>query len=233
MTPISLSKEMLSLKLAEIWQVLTPEQQNYLYDQALVQRYAKGEMLYEEGQSAEYLMAVLTGCVKIYKEGHKTRIQILRLVIPGQYFGYRARFVEESYVTSASCLKPTEICLVPMVCIERLVNQNLSLAKLFIRLLSRDLGVCDSRSISLTQSHIRGRLAETLIFLAYAYGTCPDNITLSVELSREDLAALSNMTTANAIRTLSSFQSEGLISIHGRAIRLNDAPKLRLLAQNG
>lgn len=65
----------------------------------------------------------------------------------------------------------------------------------FIRQLSIDLGISDERTVSLTQKHIRGRLAESLIFLKESYGPEEDGSTLSIYLSREDLANLSNMTT--------------------------------------
>ncbi len=65
----------------------------------------------------------------------------------------------------------------------------------FIRQLSIDLGISDERTVSLTQKHIRGRLAESLIFLKESYGLEEDGSTLSIYLSREDLANLSNMTT--------------------------------------
>ena len=41
-------------------------------------------------------------------------------------------------------------------------------------------------------------------------------------MAREDLANMSNMTTSNAIRTLSQFASEGIISLDGRKIKMLD-----------
>ena len=84
-----------------------------------------------------------------------------------------------------------------------LLTQNNDLAMFFIKQLSVDLGIADERTVNLTQKHIRGRLAESLLFLKESYGLEEDGSTLRIYLSREDLANLSNMTTANAIRTLS------------------------------
>ena len=51
------------------------------------------------------------------------------------------------------------------------------------------------------------------MFLKDTYGVEEDESTLSIYLSREDLANLSNMTTSNAIRTLSNFATEkGFVS---------------------
>ncbi|MBQ8277930.1 MAG: winged helix-turn-helix domain-containing protein, partial [Bacteroidaceae bacterium] len=78
-----------------------------------------------------------------------------------------------------------------------------------------------------------GRLAEALLFLLETYGFEPDSSTIGIRLSREDLANLSNMTTSNAIRTLSDFASEGLLSINGRNITLCDEQTLRRISRIG
>jgi CRP-like cAMP-binding protein len=103
----------------------------------------------------------------------------------------------------------------------------------FIKLLSIDLGISDERTVNLTQKHIRGRLAESLIFLKETYGLEEDGATISIFLSREDLANLSNMTTSNAIRTLSNFASEKLIAIDGRKIKIIDEIELEKISRIG
>jgi CRP-like cAMP-binding protein len=52
-------------------------------------------------------------------------------------------------------------------------------------------------------------------------------------MAREDLANLSNMTTANAIRTLSTFAQERIITVDGRRIRIVDEPTLRNISRFG
>ena len=95
------------------------------------------------------------------------------------------------------------------------------------------LGISDERTVNLTQKHIRGRLAESLIFLKESYGLEEDGSTLSIYLSREDLANLSNMTTSNAIRTLSQFATERLITIDGRKIKIIEEEKLKKISKIG
>ena len=96
-----------------------------------------------------------------------------------------------------------------------------------------ELFFSDERTVSLTQKHIRGRLAESLIFLKESYGLEEDGSTLSIYLSREDLANLSNMTTSNAIRTLSQFATERLITIDGRKIKIIEEEKLKKISKIG
>lgn len=99
--------------------------------------------------------------------------------------------------------------------------------------LATDLGKADQRIVSITQKHIRGRLAETLLDLLDVYGYDQDGKTLDLHITREDMANLSNMTTSNAIRTLSTFATEGLVEVHGRYIKLLDVEALQQISDNG
>lgn len=92
--------------------------------------------------------------------------------------------------------------------------------------LASTLGFTDRRIVSLTQKHIRGRLADTILSLKESYGTEADGQTLSIVMNRDDLASLSNMSTSNAIRTLSTFAHEGTISVEGKKIKILDEAQL-------
>lgn len=230
-------KELTEAEIAEsipdLWQPLTQEQKEILAKDFTIQKYKKNENIYCEGETPTYLMCLLSGKVKIYKDGVGGRSQIIRVIKSHEYFAYRAYFAEENYVTAAAAFEPCTICLIPMPTIVKLIQENPELSMFFIRQLSKDLGISDERTVSLTQKHIRGRLAESLLFLKDTYGVEEDQCTLSIYLSREDLANLSNMTTSNAIRTLSNFAAEKLIIIDGRKIKLIEEEKLKRISKIG
>lgn len=228
-----LSEIVISEHIADMWQPLSDEQREYLMSNFTIQSYKKNEVIYCEGETPTHLMCLLSGKVKIYKDGVGGRSQIIRVIKPVEYFGYRAHFAKEDYLTAAAAFESSTICLIPMEIIMNLISQNTELAMFFIRQLSIDLGIADERTVNLTQKHIRGRLAESLLFLMDSYGVEEDGSTLSIYLSREDLANLSNMTTSNAIRTLSNFSNERLISIDGRKIKIIDEEKLKKISKIG
>lgn len=219
--------------IADMWSPLNEEQREFLSNHFIIQSYKKNEIIHCEGERPTHLMCLLAGKVKIYKDGVGGRSQIIRMIKPVEYFGYRAFFAREDYVTAAAAFEPSVICLIPMTAIVTLVSQNNELAMFFIKQLSIDLGIADERTVNLTQKHIRGRLAESLLFLKESYGLEEDGSTLSIYLSREDLANLSNMTTSNAIRTLSQFATERLITIDGRKIKIIDEEKLKKISKIG
>lgn len=228
-----LTEKEIAESIPDIWMPLTLEQREFLAQNFTVQKFKKNETIYCEGETPMHLMCLLSGKVKIYKEGVGGRSQIIRVMKDKEYFAYRAYFAEENFVTAAAAFEPCTICLIPMPAIMKLLSENNELAMFFIRQLSIDLGISDERTVNLTQKHIRGRLAESLLFLKDSYGVEEDGFTLSIYLSREDLANLSNMTTSNAIRTLSNFATEKLIAIDGRKIKIIEEDKLRKISKIG
>ena len=190
-------------------------------------------MIYCEGEVPEFMYCVITGKIKIFKNGIGGRQQILRFIREGENFAFRAYFAEGKYVTSATALESVKAYAVPLTVLRQILESNNRLAMLFIKHLSADLGDIDSRIVSLTQKHIRGRLAEALVILLDTYGI--DNLTkeLKGSLSREDLAGFANMTASNAIRTLAAFDAEGIIAIESKKIKVLNEAQLRKVSLLG
>ncbi len=223
----------LAERLSSLMNLLTDEEKKELRENATIQRYKKNEIIYREGDVPTDLLCLISGKVKVYKEGISGRTQIIRVIKSVEYFGYRAYFANQNFITSAGAFESTLICKIPLELISKWLTQNNALSFFFIRQLSIDLGISDQRTVNLTQKHIRGRLAEALLFLIDCYGFENDGATLSIHPSREDLANLSNMTTSNAIRTLSAFASEQIINIDGRKIKIVDNCKLKKISKIG
>lgn len=219
--------------MAEIWSILTPEEKRVVADNLQIHSFKKNQLIYAEGETPENLWCLLKGKVKKTKEGVGGRVQILRLMRPVQYFGYRAYFAKEPYVSSALAFEPSTLGAIPLDLVSKLIRQNPDLAMFFIHELSRNLGGSDTKIVNLTQKHIRGRLAEALMVMLDNYGYEDDNSTLKIYMSREDLANLSNMTTSNAIRTLSAFVTEKLLIVDGRRIKIVNEPQLRKISKFG
>lgn len=214
-------------EMSDIWSALTHEERMYLRENTKYQEFKKGEMIYCEGEMPEFLYCVISGKIKIFKNGIGGRQQILRFIKEGENFAFRAYFAGGTYVTSATSLESVKAYSVPLTVIRQILESNNKLAMAFIKHLSADLGDIDSRIVSLTQKHIRGRLAEALVILIDAYGVEKETGYLKGALSREDLAGFANMTASNAIRTLAAFDSEGLIAIEGKKIKVLNESQLR------
>jgi CRP-like cAMP-binding protein len=216
-----------------VFSVLSPEEKELLRRNNSSHHYKKGDIIFKEGDKPTGLLWIAEGKVKIFKEGVGGREQIVRMAKPVGFIGYRALFAEENHSATAVAIEDSDICTIERETIYKLLRSNAELCLSIIKAFATELGFSNNRTVTLTQKHIRGRLAESLIFLKDTYGFEDDNSTIKIYLSREDIANLSNMTTSNAIRTLSTFASEGVIGIDGRKIRIQDLQKLERISELG
>lgn len=220
-------------KISDMLDTLTEKQRKNLLSHISVVTYKKNEVIYKEGDLPTNLLCLVGGKVKIYKDGVGGRPQIMRVLGETEYFAYRAYMAGEPFITAAAAFEPCVLLKVPLGIIVKIIRENSNLGWFFIQRLAHDLGQSDERTVNLTQKHIRGRLAESLLFLKESYGVEEDGSTLSIYLSREDLANLSNMTTSNAIRTLSAFACEKLVAIDGRKIKFINIAELEKISKTG
>ncbi|MFQ3579341.1 MAG: Crp/Fnr family transcriptional regulator [Bacteroidales bacterium] len=212
---------------------LTQEEKRFLLDNTDCKSYKKNEIIFQENTKPSGLICLVEGKAKIFKEGAGNRDQIIRLSKPGGFIGYRALFAEQNYSASAVALENCITCTIERNALFYVMKKNMDFTFAILKSLATELGVSNMRTVSLTQKHIRGRLAESLLFLIDHYGFYEDGKTIKALLSREDLASLSNMTTSNAIRTLSAFAQEGVISVEGRRIKIIDLKMLQKISNLG
>jgi len=96
--------------------------------------------------------------------------------------------------------------------------------------LASSLKSADNVIVDMAQKTVKQRLAEMLINLEKQFGHDVDRI-LNVHLSREDIANIIGTATESAIRLLSEFKKEGIITLKGKNISLKDIPELKKIAQ--
>ena len=219
-------------KLNPLWHSLTQEERTYLRENAVLHTFRKNHLIYCSGDEPKNLVCMISGLAKIYKdEIGMSRPQIVRLAKAGDIFAYRAFLAKEQYQNSAVALEISQAYLVPVKVLAQIIQSNNRLAMALIQSLAEKLGHADSHLATLTQKRMRGRMAQTIISLEDNYGLDAGTNNLHVKLSRIDLAYLSNMTPSNAIRTLSDFVSEKLISVNRRTIQILNEEKLRIVAR--
>ncbi len=217
----------------QLYSVLNDKDKEFLLANHTVQYYNKSEKIYVEGQKPKGLLCLGKGKVKVYKSGVGGREQIVRMVAAPGFLGYRALFADEMHIASAVSIEECVIFFIPKEVIFKLISSNKKVCMNILKSFATELGFTRYRTVSLTQKHIRGRLAESLLYLLEVYGYEADGQTVNVQLSREDVANFSNMTTSNAIRTLSTFVNEKVIALNGRSIKILNEEKLERISELG
>lgn len=193
-----------------------------------VKVYKKREIIFNEGNSPNFLYFLSKGKVKTFKSHEYGKELITNLYKEGDFFGYLALLEDDSYADTAEALEDSEVCLIPKEDFFALIYNNMAVMKKFIRMLSDNISEKEEQLVNLAYSSVRKRVAEALVLLQNLYDTKRDK-AFSIAISREDLANIVGTATESLIRTLSDFKAEKLVEIKGSNITIIDAEKLKKL----
>ena len=192
----------------------------------------KGKSIFNIGEKGKGLICLSTGKAKISVEDELGNSQIVSLKKEVDFLGFHELMSNTKYSSKASAITDVFICVIEKKDFYSVVKNNNGLSMKIIKSLSEELRNTEKRTIKLTQKHMRARLAETIFELANIYGYVKkEKGLLNVEMKRKELANLSNMTTANAIRTLSAFVKEGIVKTKRRKIWINNFKALKKVQQ--
>lgn len=187
--------------------------------------FKKGQSIFTENGMPFGLYCVNQGKIKLTTAGIDGKEQILRLSKAGDILGYRALLSGEQYQSAAVALEDSSVCFLPKEILFSLIENNKLLGYELMKLLSNDLKVAEQQIVSLSQKNVRERVAEALLFLKATYGLLEDE-TIAVSLSREEIADFVGTATESVIRILSEFNTDKIIQLEGKKIKILDLPKL-------
>ncbi len=217
-----------------IWEVLQNETEREKCRNSIERvTFDKGEVIYEEGSAVKYVYFLEHGILRLFRKGINGKNYITRLLSQGQVFGLRAFLTKDVRHSTVETSTEVSVYRIESETLSYLLEHNNKICQYVMAIVTREMNNAERRTMSLLQKYTRGRLAETLLLLISYYGFKEDGQTLNVNPSRKELGELSNMTTSNAIRTLSEFAKEGVLELLGRQIKVIDIKGLENISKIG
>ena len=184
--------------------------------------YKPDEIICKEGTKPLGFICLYKKKIKMVRRRLNGTEQIVGLKQSLNFIDLRALIVGNTCLSSSIALEESNVCIINKKDFLKVIEINNNLTFKIIRFFALELIKKDSSFVNMTQKHIRARLAEALVLINNIYGTKPRDGFLNVSLKRSELAGLANMTTANAIRILSSFNREKIVEVKKRNIKIND-----------
>jgi len=213
---------------------LTREQLEPLAATATVTTYQRGEALWRTGELPQAFVVVQKGLVKLVRHSNKNRA-ICGLFGPTESIGDIALVRRMPYTTDAVAASES----VTVVCLPRnpLMAAFLREPKLFLSLTSaidHDMESLLDKIDVLSAGCVEARLATLLMKLNTRFGDDFDDGTseVPIALSRRDLAELVATSLETAIRVMSRWEREGILTTTRRGFTLRDVSKLNGLSGN-
>ena len=196
---------------------------------ALEKAFAKGQVIFSDGEEAHGFYVATAGRVKVYKLSPEGKEQILHVFGVGEMFGEAAVFEGGRFPAYAEALGPCRALFFPREAFVQLVQTDPTLALQMLADLARRLRRFTRLVEDLSLKEVPGRLAAYLLYLSDRQDGA-DDVTL--DLPKGQLASLLGTIPETLSRILARMTREGLIdSGQGRQLRILDRPDLEQLAR--
>lgn len=192
------------------------------------------EDIYMEGSAAHHLYFIEKGTVKTYRITEKGKEFVTGLHSAGDFIGQLSLLGHTgTYIETATVLERAKICEIPKADFMSLLYGNRDVSNKFISMISNNMVDLQDQLINMAFSSVRQRTAKALLDLQRK-GIIKNEKNPGVGIPREDFAGIIGTATETAIRMLSEFKDEGLITTESlRKIVLLDRKSLLEIAEFG
>lgn len=192
--------------------------------------FRKGEVILKQGANAGTIGFLQRGIVKFVFEKNRDKCYIMTVVSGPKLIGQANLFFRARNIFTVVAAEDSDVCFIDSQLLLRLMEQN---GKLLLAMVDHASDMFQSsifNFISLAHNHVYGRIADILVFL---WETVYRDSDYNLNLTRKELSEFAACSHENVISVLSKFRNEGLISINGKTIIINDLNKLKEISKNG
>jgi CRP/FNR family transcriptional regulator, polysaccharide utilization system transcription regulator len=189
--------------------------------------YRKRQIICSEGDEISQLMMILEGNAKMYVNGINGSNIIISILPAQSYIGLIAVLGYRKFKYSAAALSDCHICHIGLETVRKMYRENNSFMDGINNQITDSISHIMSKLVSLNQKQVRGKVAESLLYLSGLSGS--ERFTLPV--TRRELGELSAISEENTVRILTEFRTKGIIEINGREILISDNKMLKSISQ--
>lgn len=209
---------------------LTKEELSHLTSCKGDQIIKKGERIFEEGEHLKGVYCIKSGVCKLVKLSANGKDQIVKLTTKGDLLGERSTLSSEPTNLSAIAVTDMEVCFIPQTEILNTISTNANFTIDMFKSMGKSIRQSDDLLVNMSQKTMKARLAATLLMLEDTFGKESDG-SLSLVLTREEVAGIVGTATESVIRLLSQFSKEGIVKLEGRHIFILDLEMLKIVSE--
>lgn len=198
----------LTAKEMELEEQLAPTQVNY----------KKHELICKQNESVSHVIILTSGHAKMYIDGINNKNIILNILVPSNHIGLVSVFASSAYLYNVAAISNCKTCHIDIDFIKMMYLNNSDFLNKINQDFVHSVSVIMKKLISLNQKQIRGKVAESLIYLSQLY----DSNNFILTITRKELGELSATSEENAVRVLSELKTENIIDINGKEITIKD-----------
>ncbi|WP_299364726.1 Crp/Fnr family transcriptional regulator [uncultured Paracoccus sp.] len=192
---------------------------------------APGEALFVQGDPADRFFLLKDGRLKVTQVTAEGQSLIVRIVNPGEFFGFAPALQRESYPATCEAIVDSAALVWPRHRWEAVLSAAPSVTQSVVQAIGRKLDEAHTRLREMTTEEAAPRVAHLLLRLQVEAGdhatAAPDGgVELPYPLTRQDIADMSGSTLHTVSRIMASWEAQGVLGRGRRKVIIADPAAL-------
>jgi len=201
----------------ELFEELSQDQNNRLYEISSIKNYSKGNIIFYEDDKPEKLHLLLDGIIKVYKVDPKGNEVIMHFFQAQTLIAETAHMQRISYPATAICETDSQLLEIDYELFENEFLRNPDISFKIIESLSKKVKALQN---VITTNLTMDTFSKVCKFIY-------ENQNHIDELSHRKIAAILNITPETLSRNIATLKKEELVSVEKRKIIVLDSIRLR------
>jgi CRP-like cAMP-binding protein len=200
------------LRQASLFQDLEDSELETVARAGHLQRLEADQYLYYQGDPADRLHVVLTGSLKLVQINPEGQQVLMRYARPGDAIAILAVLGDLPLPTSAQAVEDCQVMAWDERAMKELMHRYSSIAMRALEAVIAHTREFQDRIRELSTERVERRIARAVLRLARQSGRkVPEGVLIDLPVSRQDLAEMSGTTLFTVSRTLSQWESQGIV----------------------
>ena len=215
------------LSVMPLFSDLSNEERTRLAEGCQLKRLGRGEMVFRTGEVCDAFHVVILGQVKLYVCSSSGQEKVIEIVGPGHSFAEAMMFLEMPYILNVQTLTDTLLMSVSKKTVFYEIEQDPRFARHMLAGISRRLhGLVQDVEGYALHSGMQRLIGYLLRDVELDHEGDIGIVTVSLPVSKATVASRLSLTPEYFSRVLHQLESEGLIEIDRREIRILDVRRL-------
>ena len=189
----------------------------------------KSDYLYRDGDKAQAIFAVRSGCVKTMTESANGDEQIVGFHLPGELLGLDG-FADGAYTCNAVALETSSVCELPLDNLEELCGRLPGLQRQMRRIMGKEVANDHKMLLLLGKMTSEERLASFLLSMSSRMEERHwKESEFNLSMPRQDIANYLGMAVETVSRLFAAFQNDKIIEVDRRHITILNMDRLKVM----
>jgi CRP-like cAMP-binding protein len=217
---------------SRVFDGLTDDERQMWLEASIARDWKRGQAVARQGEPAHAFYLVETGLLKLVQLTPDGREVIVRFVGPAEPFGGVVALDKTSYPITALAVEASRLRAWPRETLGPLLQRYPQVRMNIMREMATHMTDALTRVRELTTARVGQRLAHTLLRLMRQCGReTPDGVLIAHSLTRQELAELTGTTLYTVSRTLSKWESAGILQTANRRLLVRSPRQLEALTE--